>query len=50
MILTMVQFVKLPLLYLLQFNLMRVEIRELRPEVVTEGNGVLVLYQSRTDV
>ena len=35
---------------LLQFNLMRVEICELRPEVVTEGNEVLVHYQSRTNV
>ena len=35
---------------LLQFNLMRVEIRELRPEVVTEGEGVLVHYWSRTNV
>ena len=33
----------------LWFNLMRVEIRELRPEVVTEGDGVLVHYQSRTN-
>ena len=29
---------------LLWFNLMRVEIRELRPEVVTEDDGVLVHY------
>ena len=35
---------------LLWFNLMRVEIRELRPEVVTEDDGVLVHYQSRTNV
>ena len=35
---------------LLWFNLMRVEIRELRPEVVTEDGGVLVHYQSRTNV
>ena len=35
---------------LLRFNLMQVEIRELRPEVVAEGNGVLVHYQSRTNV
>ena len=35
---------------MLQFNLMRVEIHELRPEVVTEDNGVLVNYQSRTNV
>ena len=32
---------------LLQFNLMRVEICELRPEVVTEGDEVLVYYRSR---
>ena len=31
-----------------RFNLMRVEIHELRPEVVTEGNDVLVHYQGRT--
>ena len=35
---------------LLQFNLFRVEIYELRPEVVTEDAGVLVHYQSRTNV
>ena len=35
---------------LLWFNLMRVEIHELRPEVVTEGNDVLVHYQSRTNM
>ena len=35
---------------LLQFNLMRVEIRELRPEVVAEGDEVLVHYRSRTNV
>ena len=29
---------------LLQFNLMRVEIRELRPEVVAESDEVLVHY------
>ena len=34
----------------LQFNLVRVEIHELRPEVVTEDNDVLVHYQSRTNV
>ena len=34
----------------LRFNLMRVEICELRPEVVTEDKGVLVHYQSRTKV
>ena len=28
----------------LQFNLMRVEVHELRPKVVTEGDGVLVHY------
>ena len=31
-------------------NLVRVEIHELRPEVVTEGDGVLVHYQGRTNV
>ena len=35
---------------LLWFNLMRVEIHELRPEVVTEDDDVLVHYQSRTNV
>ena len=35
---------------MLQFNLMRVEIRELRPEVVTEDDEVLVHYQSRINV
>ena len=34
----------------LRFNLMRVEIRELRPEVVTKGDDVLVHYRSRTNV
>ena len=34
----------------LQFNLVRVEIRELRPEVVAESDEVLVHYQSRTNV
>ena len=34
----------------LQFNLMRVEIRELRPKVVTKDNEVLVHYWSRTNV
>ena len=29
---------------LLWFNLMKVEIRELRPEVVTKDSGVLVHY------
>ena len=35
---------------LLWFNLVRVEIRELRPEVVAESNEVLVHYRSRTNV
>ena len=35
---------------MLQFNLMRVEICELRPKVVTKDDGVLVHYQSRTNV
>ena len=34
----------------LRFNLVRVEIRELRPEVLAEGDGVLVHYRSRTNV
>ena len=34
----------------LQFNLMRVEICELRPKVVTKDDGVLVHYQSRTNM
>ena len=34
----------------LQFNLMRVEIRELRPKVVTKDDEVLVHYWSRTNV
>ena len=34
----------------LRFNLVGVEIRELRPEVVAESNEVLVHYQSRTNV
>ena len=34
----------------LWFNLMRVEIRELRPKVVTEDEGVLVHYRSRTNM
>ena len=34
----------------LRFNLVRVEIRELRPEVVAESNEVLVHYRSRTNV
>ena len=35
---------------MLRFNLMRVEIRELRPEVVAEDEDVLVHYRSRTNV
>ena len=35
---------------LLQFNLVKVEIRKLRPEVVTEDDELLVHYQSRTNV
>ena len=35
---------------LLQFNLVRVEIRELRPEVIAESDKVLVHYRSRTNV
>ena len=35
---------------LLRFNLMRVEIRELRPEVVAESDEVLVHYRSRTNM
>ena len=35
---------------MLWFNLFGVEIRELRPEVVTKGKGVLVHYQSGTNV
>ena len=38
-----------PKLKVLWFNLMRVEIRELRPEVVTEDDDVLVHYRSRTN-
>ena len=34
----------------LQFNLVRAEIRELRPEVVAESDEVLVHYRSRTNV
>ena len=37
-------------LMLLRFNLMGVEIHGLRPEVITEGNEVLVYYRSRTNV
>ena len=35
---------------LLQFNLVRVEIRELRPKVIAKGGGVLVHYQSRINM
>ena len=35
---------------LLRFNLVKVEIRELRPEVIAEGDEVLVHYRSRTNV
>ena len=35
---------------LLWFNLMRVEIHELRPKVVAEDDEVLVRYRSRTNV
>ena len=35
---------------MLRFNLVRVEIRELRPEVVAESDEVLVHYRSRTNV
>ena len=35
---------------LLRFNLMRVEIHELRPKMVTEDDEVLVHYRSRTNV
>ena len=34
---------------MLRFNLMRVEICELRPEVLAESDGVLVHYRSRTN-
>ena len=34
----------------LRFNLMRVEIRELRPKVIAESDEVLVHYRSRTNV
>ena len=40
----------LEILRVLRFNLVRVEIRELRPEVVAEGDEVLVHYRSRTNV
>ena len=33
----------------LRFNLVRVEIRELRPEVLAESDGVLVHYRGRTN-
>ena len=42
--------VKTRVLYLLRFNLMRVEIRELRPKVVAESDELLVHYRSRTNV
>ena len=35
---------------LLRFNLMRVEIHELRPKVIAKDDGVLVHYRSRTNV
>ena len=34
----------------LRFNLVKVEIRELRPEVVAESDEVLVHYRSRTNM
>ena len=37
-------------LTLLRFNLVRVEIRELRPKVLAESDEVLVHYRSRTNV
>ena len=36
--------------WVLRFNLVRVEIRELRPEVIAESDEVLVHYRSRTNV
>ena len=36
--------------HVLRFNLVEVEIRGLRPEVVAEGDKVLVHYRSRTNV
>ena len=36
--------------WLLQFNLVKVEIHELRPEVVAESDEVLVHYRSRTNM
>ena len=38
------------LVFLLRFNSVKVEIRELRPEVVAESDEVLVHYRSRTNV
>ena len=38
------------MVFLLRFNLVRVEIHELRPEVVAESDEVLVHYRSRTKV
>ena len=35
---------------MLRFNLVRVEIHELRPEVLAESDEVLVHYLSRTNV
>ena len=35
---------------MLWFNLVKVEIRELKPKVVAESEGVLVHYRSRTNV
>ena len=35
---------------MLRFNLVKVEVCELRPEVVAESDEVLVHYQSRTNV
>ena len=43
-------FVATEVCRLLWFNLVRVEICELRPKVVAEGEGVLVHYRSRTNV
>ena len=34
----------------LRFNLIEVEIRELRPEVLAESDEVLIHYRSRTNV
>ena len=41
---TLTHHEKKHLLHMLRFNLVRVEVRELRPEVVAEGKGVLVHY------